>query len=84
MGITIIFITHDMHLMLEYTERAIVLADKKIVVDTKPSIVLSDDQVIHDANLKETSLYSLANIVGIEGATEFVQNFIDYERSVKL
>lgn len=84
LGITIIFITHDMHLMLEYTERAIVLADKHIVVDTKPSIVLSDSQVIEDANLKETSLYSLAKLAGIKDATEFVQNFIDYERSVKI
>lgn len=82
LGITIIFITHDMHLMLEYTERAIVLAKKRIVVDTKPSIVLSDSRVIKEANLKETSLYSLAKLVGIKEATEFVQNFIDYERMV--
>lgn len=84
LGVTIIFITHDMHLMLEYTERAIVLADKRIVVDTKPSIVLSDSNVIEEANLKETSLYSLAKLAGIEDPTEFVQNFIDYERAVKV
>lgn len=83
LGITVIFITHDMHLMLEYTHRAIVLADKHIVADTKPSVVLSKIEVIEVANLKETSLYSLANIVGIKDATGFVQNFIDYERSVK-
>lgn len=84
LGVTIIFITHDMHLMLEYTERAIVLADKRIVVDTKPSVVLSDSNVIEEANLKETSLYSLAKLAGIEDPTEFVQNFIDYERAVKV
>ncbi len=84
LGITIIFITHDMHLMLEYTERSIVLADKHIVVDTKPSIVLSDGKVIEEANLKETSLYTLAKLSGIEDMAGFVQNFIDYERSVKI
>ena len=83
LGITIIFITHDMHLMLEYTSRSIVLANKHIVADTKPSIVLSDSEVIEVANLKETSLYSLANMAGIVDASGFVQNFIDYERSVK-
>jgi len=83
LGVTIIFITHDMHLMLEYTERAIVLADGKIVSDTKPSIVLTDQSVINKANLKETSLFNLSTIAGIKEGTDFVQNFIDYERSVR-
>lgn len=33
-GITIIMITHDMHLMLEYTDRAIVIADKAYLKKT--------------------------------------------------
>ncbi|WMM25885.1 ABC transporter ATP-binding protein [Tissierella sp. MB52-C2] len=84
LGITIIFITHDMHLMLEYTKRAIVLADGKIVADEKPSVILTDKNVIHSANLKETSLFNLAQMAGIKDETKFVQGFIDYERLVGL
>lgn len=35
-GITIIMITHDMHLMLEYTNRAVVIADGRLLADTAP------------------------------------------------
>ena len=84
LGITIIFITHDMHLMLEYTTRAIVLADGEIIQDASPSVILTDEKIIENANLKETSLFNLAQMVGIEKETEFVQGFIDYERSVRL
>ncbi|GAU78904.1 ABC transporter ATP-binding protein [Fusibacter sp. 3D3] len=82
-GITVIMITHDMHLMLEYTPRAIVISDGKKIADTDSAIVLTDHQVIEEANLKETSLYNLAKMVGIEDGTQFVQNFIDYERQVR-
>lgn len=82
-GVTIIMITHDMHLMLEYTPRAIVLADGKKIADTAASVVLTDSQVIEVANLKETSLFSLAQMAGIAGGTQFVQGFIDYERRMK-
>jgi energy-coupling factor transport system ATP-binding protein len=84
LGITIIFITHDMHLMLEYTKRAIVLADGEIVADEKPSVILTDKNVIDSANLKETSLFNLAQMAGIKDETKFVQGFIDYERLVGL
>ena len=83
LGITIILITHDMHLMLEYTPRAIVLSGGQKIADTLASIVLTDSNVIKSANLKETSLYSLANMSGIEDGTSFVQSFIDYERWVR-
>lgn len=83
MGVTIIMITHDMHLMLEYTPRAIVLADGKILADTEASIVLTDPKLIEEANLKETSLYFLAEKANIEDKTTFVQSFIDYERELR-
>jgi len=83
MGVTIILITHDMHLMLEYTPRAIVLVESRIVADTAASVVLTDDRVIQKANLKETSLYTLAQMAGIPDGTRFVQKFIDYERRIK-
>lgn len=83
LGVTIILITHDMHLMLEYTPRAIVLAEGQIIADTAASVVLTDAAVIRQANLKETSLFSLAQMAGIPDGTQFVQNFIDYERRIK-
>ena len=82
LGITIILITHDMHLMLEYTPRAIVLSEGEMIADTLASVVLTDQGVIEKANLKETSLYHLAQLAGIPDGTQFVQNFIDYEQEV--
>jgi len=82
-GLTILMITHDMHLMLEYAPRAIVLAGGEKIADAPASSVLTDESVIHKANLKETSLFHLASMAGIENATNFVQGFIDYERRVK-
>lgn len=82
LGITVILITHDMHLMLEYTPRAIVLAGGELIADTLASVVLCDQKIIQEANLKETSLYHLAQLAGIPDGTLFVQNFIDYEREV--
>ncbi|ANX02153.1 ABC transporter ATP-binding protein [Thermoclostridium stercorarium] len=83
MGVTIIMITHDMHLMLEYTPRAIVMSDGKILADAKASVVLTDPELIKEANLKETSLYFLAERADIEDKTAFVQSFIDYERELR-
>jgi hypothetical protein len=73
-----------MHLMLEYTPRAIVLAGGKKIADTHASAVLTDQSVIAQANLKETSLLNLAQMAGIPDGTKFVQNFIDYERRVSI
>ena len=81
-GITVIMITHDMHLMLEYTGRAVVIADGKKIADDLASVILTDDEIIEKANLKETSLYNLAEMVGIEDGTSFVQSFIESERLV--
>ena len=83
LGVTIILITHDMHLMLEYTPRSIVLTNGEIVADTKSSIVLTDQEIIQYANLKETSLFHLAHMANIDKEAEFVQHFIDYERWVR-
>jgi energy-coupling factor transport system ATP-binding protein len=79
-GISIILITHDMHLMLEYTPRAIVLSEGRLITDAPASVVLTTPRVIEQANLKETSLYRLAQLAGIEDGTQFVQHFIDHER----
>lgn len=83
MGVTVIMITHDMHLMLEYTPRAIVMSEGKILADTSASVVLTDPELIREANLKETSLYYLAEKANISDKTAFVQSFIDYERKIR-
>ena len=83
LGVTIILITHDMHLMLEYTPRAIVLAGGRKIADTAASVVLTDAGVIEEANLKETSLYALSQMIGVADGTQFVQGFIDFERRLK-
>ena len=82
-GVTVVLITHDMHLMLEYTPRAIVLAGGRKIADTAASVVLTDSKVIEEANLKETSLFNLAQLAGIKDGAHFVQGFIDYERRMK-
>ncbi len=82
-GITILMITHDMHLMLEYTDRAIVLADGKILADETPAQVLTDEALCDSADLKKTSLYDLAVRCGIEDPSEFADRFIAYERAAK-
>ena len=79
-GITIVMITHDMHLMLEYTDRALVIAEGQLLADEKPSEVLTDDVLTQKAYLKRTSLYDLAVGCGIEKPSDFVDCFIYYER----
>lgn len=82
-GVTIIMITHDMHLMLEYTNRAIVFSDGLKLCDDTTTNVITDKNVIHKANLKETSLYELAIKVDIDNPREFVKKFIDYDRRTR-
>lgn len=79
-GVTIIMITHDMHLMLEYTPHAIVISDGKKIGDASTVEILTNEEIAGRANLKTTSLYDLAVKIGIEDPSVFVQNFIDYER----
>lgn len=80
-GKTIVLITHDMHLAIENTDRAIVFAEGEMIADDKVFKVLSDDKVIQKANLKQTSLYTLACRIGVS-PEEFISRFISYERMV--
>ena len=83
MGIAIVMITHDMHLMLEYTNRAIVVADGQLLTIDTPAKVLTDETITAPAYLKQTSLYEMAVKCGIEDPSQFVQRFINYERAVR-
>lgn len=82
-GITIIMITHDMHLMLEYTNSVIVLANGQKIADDTPANILTNKEVIEKANLKETSLQELAIACDIEDSAKFVNRFISYDRKVR-
>jgi energy-coupling factor transport system ATP-binding protein len=79
-GLTIMMITHDMHLMLEYSNRALVIADGQLIADQHPSAVLSDLIITERANLKMTSLYTLALRAGIPDPTAFIRQFILQDR----
>ena len=81
-GITILFITHDMHLALENTDRAIVFADGRLIADDRVFAVLANDEVIRLANLKQTSLYTLALRLDLS-PEKVIRRFIEHERSVK-
>ena len=82
-GVTIIMITHDMHLMLEYTNRAIVFSNGLKLADDIAANVITDKNVISEANLKETSLYELAIKAELDNPREFVKKFIDYDRRIR-
>ena len=79
-GITIIMVTHDMHLMLEYTDRSIVFTDGRIIADKSGSAVLCDPDLVKKAALKETSLFRIATLADIEDPVDFVDCFIHYDR----
>jgi energy-coupling factor transport system ATP-binding protein len=80
MGISLLLITHDMHLMLEYTTRAVVLSEGVCIADMEPFEALTDDRIIEDASLKRTSLYSLALKAGLPDPKGFVGRYIAFDR----
>ena len=82
-GVTVVMITHDMHLMLEYTRHALVFCDGRLIADRTAAAVLCDPALVEQAALKETSLYTLANRCGIAPAQEFVERFIEQDREVR-
>lgn len=82
-GITIVLITHDMHLMLEYTPRAVVFHDGKVICDTSAAQVLNSPDIVEKAHLKETSLYHLALGCGIDAPEEFTRRFIAADKEVR-
>ena len=65
-GHTIIMITHDMQLMLDYSDRAIVVTDGRIIADLSPAELFTRPDILGQANLKETSIFALANRLGVD------------------
>lgn len=82
-GYTILMITHDMHLMLEYTPRAIVFSKGKLLADTSAARVLNSPELVKEASLKITSLYSLSKACGLANPQAFTEAFIAKERRLR-
>ena len=82
-GVTVVLITHDMHLMLEYTPRAIVFHGGQVIADASAAQVLNSPDIVETAHLKETSLYHLATFCGIADPEEFTRRFIARDREVR-
>ena len=83
LGKTVVLITHDMHLMLEYTSRAVVFTGGEILADCSPAEVLNSPELVEKAHLKETSLYHLSRSCGISDPAEFTRRFITCDREVR-
>ena len=82
-GVTVVLITHDMHLMLEYTPRAIVFHAGQVIADKSAAEVLNSPEIVEEAHLKETSLYHLSAACGISDPEEFTRRFIARDREVR-
>lgn len=85
LGITILFVTHDMHLALEYTKRALVLTDGELLRDDSIENVFSDPELLKKANLKETSLFQLSEKLELtdEQTRAFISTFMKKEDTRK-
>lgn len=75
-GHTIVMITHDMQLMLDYSDRAVVVMDGQVLADLTPAELLTQPEILKRANLKETSIFALANRLGVNplALTQFYMN----------
>lgn len=81
-GITVLMITHDMHLMLEYTNRTLVFSEGNLIADTTPVKLFANQELLEKASLKETSLFGLADMCGLN-PEEYIHKFICYERRLR-
>ena len=85
-GHTIVMITHDMQLMLDYSDRALVVSDGQILADLSPAELFTHPDILQEANLKETSIFALANRLGMDplALTQFYmqQKGVDHESSI--
>ncbi|MDT3767982.1 ABC transporter ATP-binding protein [Gleimia hominis] len=79
-GTTVILITHDMHLAVEYTDRVLVVSDGAIIADDHPSKVLTDETITKRADLVTTGLYELAKTCAVADPSQLVRRFIEVDR----
>lgn len=81
-GTTIMIVTHDMHLMLEYSKRSLAFAKGELIADTTPIDLLTDKNLVAKASLRRTSLYDLAVHYDLDNPNDFVKAYIDSEEQV--
>lgn len=82
-GTTIVLITHDMHLALEYTDRVLVMSGGRVLADAAPARVLTDEDLTQRADLVTTGLFALAQRCGITDAHRLVQRFVEVDRAAR-
>ncbi|MFE5776668.1 ABC transporter ATP-binding protein [Brachybacterium sp. NPDC056505] len=80
-GTTILLITHDMHLALEYTDRVLVISAGELIADTDPAAVLTDEALAERADLVVTGLFTLARRCGITDPIALVHRFVAADRA---
>lgn len=83
-GVTVITITHDMYLMLEYSDKVIVISDGEKIAEGTSEEIISNDEVIKKGNLLAPSIYNLAKKLNIESPKDFIEDFINYDRKERL
>lgn len=83
-GVTVLLVTNDIHLMMEYTKRAVVMTNGEIIADASPVYILVSPDIIEKASLKETSLYTFANQLGMNDPFAFTEKFVHYDRVARL
>lgn len=84
LGITVLIVSHDMHLVLEYTTRSVVISDAKLIADAPVTDVFSQPDLLDSANLAPTSLYELAAKAGIDNSNKLMRRFISQSTSMEV
>ena len=82
-GTTVVLITHDMHLAVEYTDRVLVLSDGRLLADADPAVVLTDPDLTRRADLVTTGLYELARRCGLRDPHTLVHRFVAVDRAAR-
>ncbi|WP_373755921.1 ATP-binding cassette domain-containing protein, partial [Jeotgalibaca porci] len=83
-GVSVLLVTHDIHLMLEYSKRAVVMAKGEVIADSTPVLVLATPEIIEAASLKETNLLTFAKQLNMTDPYGFTDKFIHYDRVARL
>lgn len=82
-GMTIIMITHDMHLLTEYTNRTIMLSEGQVIADIPSIEALTKSELCRKAALRKTTLYQVAENTDVIPSKDFIEFFIDYDKEVR-
>nr|WP_276545104.1 DUF3744 domain-containing protein [Brachybacterium muris] len=81
LGTTVLLITHDMHLALEYTDRVLVMSGGRLLADTDPAAALTDEDLTSRADLVTTGLFTLSQRCGIADPVRLVHRFVQADRA---